>query len=85
MKNTIYTDLRGRRYPDLKGLVSKDQVHMHIEYRPSYDISSIVKLINERSLRKLQMEFPELKKDIWVVIFRLLVLDVGVQKILQMK
>jgi putative transposase len=58
---------------------------MHIEYRPSYDISSIVKLINERSLRKLQMEFPELKKDIWVVIFRLLVLDVGVQKILQMK
>jgi putative transposase len=85
MKNTIYTDLRGRRYPDLKGLVSKDHVHMHIEYRPSYDISSIVKLINERSLRKLQMEFPELKKDIWVVIFRLLVLDVGVQKILQMK
>ena len=65
MKNTIYTDLRGRRYPDLKGLVSKDHVHMHIEYRPSHDISSIVKLINERSLRKLQMEFPELKKRYW--------------------
>ena len=30
-------------------VVSKDHVHMHIEYRPSQDIISIVKLIKERS------------------------------------
>ena len=47
------------------GVVSKDHVHMHIEYRPSQDISSIVKLMKGRSLRKLQMEFPELKKRYW--------------------
>ncbi len=35
---------------------------MHIDYRPSQDISSIVKLMKGRSSRKLQMEFPELKK-----------------------
>ena len=35
---------------------------MHIEYRPSHDISSKVKLLKGRSSRKLQMEFPELKK-----------------------
>ncbi|MDR7211467.1 REP element-mobilizing transposase RayT [Flavobacterium piscis] len=46
----------------LKGVVSKDHIHMHIEYRPSQDISSIVKLMKGRSSRKLQMEFSELKK-----------------------
>ena len=35
---------------------------MHIEYRPSQDFSSIVKLMKGRSSRKLQIEFPELKK-----------------------
>ena len=46
----------------LKGVVSKDHIHMHIEYRPSQDISTLVKLMKGRSSRKLQMEFPELKK-----------------------
>jgi putative transposase len=49
----------------LKGVVSKDHIHMHIEYRPSQDISSIVKLMKGRSSRKLQMEFSELKKRYW--------------------
>ena len=49
----------------LKGVVSKDHVHMHIEYRPSQDISTIVKYFKGRSSRKLQMEFPELKKKYW--------------------
>ena len=29
----------------LKGVVSKDHIHMHIEYRPSQDISTLVKLM----------------------------------------
>ena len=49
----------------LRGVVSKDHVHMHIEYRPSQDISTIVKLLKGRSSRKLQMEFPELQKRYW--------------------
>ena len=49
----------------LKGVVSKDHIHMHIEYRPSQDISTIVKYLKGRSSRKLQMEFPELKKKYW--------------------
>ena len=66
----------------LKGVVSKD--HIHIEYRPSQDISTLVKSMKGRSSRKLQMEFSELQKKIWVVIFGLLVLGVGVQVILLM-
>ena len=38
---------------------------MHIEYRPSQDVSTLVKLMKGRSSRKLQMEFPELKKRYW--------------------
>lgn len=63
MDNEISLCCVGWRYKDkmlLKGIVSKD--HMHIEYRPSQDISSLVKLLKGRSSRKLQVEFPELKK-----------------------
>jgi putative transposase len=49
----------------LKGVVSKDHIHMHIEYRPSQDISTLVKLMKGRTSRKIQMEFPELKKKYW--------------------
>ena len=49
----------------LSGVVSKDHVHMHIEYPPSKSVSDIVKQLKGRSSRKLQMEFPELSKQYW--------------------
>ena len=49
----------------LKGVVSKDHVHMHISYRPSLSISDLVKKLKGRSSRKLQQEFPELKHRYW--------------------
>ncbi len=49
----------------LKGVVSKDHVHMHISYRPSMSVSDIVKKLKGRSSRKLQQEFPVLKKRYW--------------------
>jgi putative transposase len=49
----------------LKGVVSNDHIHMHIEYRPSQDISTIVKRLKGRTSRKLQEEFPELRKKYW--------------------
>lgn len=49
----------------LKGVVSNDHVHMHIEYRPSQNVSTLVKKLKGRSSRKLQLEFPELKKRYW--------------------
>ena len=49
----------------LKGVVSKDHVHMHIEYRPSQDISSIVKKYKGHTSRKLQLEYTELKNKYW--------------------
>jgi len=49
----------------LKGVVSSDHVHMHIEYAPKQNVSTMVKLLKGRSSRKLQMEFPKLKNRYW--------------------
>jgi putative transposase len=49
----------------LKGAVSKDHVHMHIEYPPKLSISEIMKSLKGRSSTLLQEEFPELKKRYW--------------------
>jgi len=46
----------------LKGVVSKDHVHIRIEYLPSQAISTIVKKLKGRTSRKIQEEFPILRK-----------------------
>ena len=49
----------------IKGVVSKDHIHMHIEYPPKQSISNIVKRLKGRTSRILQMEFKELSKQYW--------------------
>ena len=49
----------------LKGVVSKDHVHMHLEYPPKISISELVKRLKGRSSRLLQKEFSELKRRYW--------------------
>ena len=46
----------------LKGVVSKDHVHMHIEYPASLSISHLVNRLKGRTSRLLQSEYPSLKK-----------------------
>ncbi|HIM30930.1 MAG TPA: IS200/IS605 family transposase [Planctomycetes bacterium] len=49
----------------LKGVVSGDHVHMHVEYPPALSVSDLVKRLKGRSSRLLQKEFPALKKRYW--------------------
>lgn len=49
----------------LKGVISKDHVHIHVEYRPSQNISEMVKHLKGRTSRRLQEEYPELRKRYW--------------------
>ena len=49
----------------LKGAVSKDHVHILIEYSPSLSISELVKRLKGRSSRLLQKEYPKLQKEYW--------------------
>jgi putative transposase len=49
----------------LKGVVSKDHIHMHVEYPASLSVSGVVKRLKGRTSRLLQKEFPKLKKRYW--------------------
>jgi len=49
----------------LKGVVSKDHIHMHIEYPPKLSISELMKRLKGRSSRLLQQEYPHLEKRYW--------------------
>lgn len=49
----------------LKGVVSKDHVHLHISYPPKLSISDIMKRLKGRSAKLLLVEYSELKKRYW--------------------
>jgi len=49
----------------LSGVVSKDHVHMHIEYPPRLSLSDLIKRLKGRSSRLLQKEYTELRKRYW--------------------
>ncbi|HEY8660917.1 MAG TPA: IS200/IS605 family transposase [Hanamia sp.] len=49
----------------LKGVVSKDHVHLHLSYPPKLSISVILKRLKGRSAKILLLEYSELKKRYW--------------------
>ncbi len=49
----------------LSGTVSVDHVHILVSIDPSISVSKLVKYIKGKTSRKLQMEFPELRKRYW--------------------
>jgi putative transposase len=49
----------------LKGVVSKDHVHLHLSYPPKISVSELVKRLKGRSARLMLDEFSELKKRYW--------------------
>ena len=49
----------------LKGVVSKDHVHLHLSYPPKVSISDLVKRLKGRSARMMLDEFSELKRRYW--------------------
>jgi putative transposase len=49
----------------LKGVVSKDHIHVHIEYPPAKSVSDLVKRLKGRTSRLLQQEHPALQKQYW--------------------
>ena len=49
----------------LNGVVSSDHIHMHCSIPPKIRVSDFVQKLKGMSSRKLQQEFPELKKRYW--------------------
>ncbi|MFT4093531.1 MAG: IS200/IS605 family transposase [Niabella sp.] len=46
----------------LKGVVSKDHIHLHVSYPPKLSVSDMVKRLKGRSAKLLLSEYAELKR-----------------------
>ena len=49
----------------LKGAIGQDHVHLMLEIPPYMAVSRLVQHLKGESSRKLQMEFPQLRKQFW--------------------
>ena len=49
----------------LKGVLSTDHVHMLVSVPPQHAISDVVRRVKGRSSRKIQQEFPAIRKRYW--------------------
>ena len=49
----------------LKGVVSKDHIHLHVSYPPKLSVSDMLKRLKGRSAKILLEEYSELKKRYW--------------------
>jgi putative transposase len=49
----------------IRGSVGKDHVHLYLQVPPSLAISRLVQYLKGKTSRKLQIEYPSLKKRYW--------------------
>ena len=49
----------------VNGVLSADHVHVFVEIPPHISVSEFVKIAKGRSSRKIQQEFPEIRKKYW--------------------
>ena len=49
----------------MKDVLARDQVHMFLSIPPKLSVSDVMQRIKGRSSRRIQMEFPELRKRYW--------------------
>ena len=49
----------------VKGVLSTDHVHMFLSIPPHLALSTVMQRIKGRSSRRIQMEYPELRKRYW--------------------
>ena len=49
----------------VKGVLARDHVHMFLSIPPKLSLSDVMQRIKGRSSRRIQMEFPELRKRYW--------------------
>ena len=49
----------------LRGVIANNHVHIYVSVPPYLSISKLIQLIKGKTSRKIQQEFPELKKRYW--------------------
>ena len=49
----------------IEGVLSSDHVHLFVEIPPKHSVSDVMRRIKGCTSRKIQQEFPELRKRYW--------------------
>ena len=49
----------------IKGILSNDHIHMFVSIPPHLSVSDFMRRVKGRSSRKIQQEFPEIRKRYW--------------------
>ncbi len=49
----------------VRGVLARDHVHMFLSIPPKLALSDVMQRIKGRSSRRIQMEFPQLRKRYW--------------------
>ena len=49
----------------IKGVLSTDHVHMFIAVPPKHSLSDVMRRVKGRSSRRIQQEFPAIRKRYW--------------------
>lgn len=49
----------------VRGVLARDHIHMFISIPPKLALATVMQRIKGRSSRRIQMEFPELRKRYW--------------------
>ena len=49
----------------VRGVLARDHIHMFVSIPPKQSLSDVMQKIKGRSSRRLQMEFPHLRKRYW--------------------
>ena len=65
LRELLRQGCEARRITIIKGSISKEHVHMLVSCPPNISVSDMMQYLKGRSSKKLQEEFPELKKKFW--------------------
>ena len=65
LRELIRQGCEARNIQIIKGSISKDHVHMLVSCPPNISVSQMMQYLKGRSSKKLQEEFPELKRKYW--------------------
>ena len=65
VRDTIREICREHDVEILKGHVSKDHVHVYLSGTPDLPVSKLAQYLKGKTSRRIQMEFPVMKKRYW--------------------
>jgi putative transposase len=52
-------------WPVIATEIQPDHIHLFLTIPPAYSVATVVKILKGTTARKLFLEFPELKKQLW--------------------